>query len=124
MDKIFQDEQRLLFILFGSILNHRVNPVEKECLNVLCFDLGVCANGNLGRLENLPYVYWKTNLVLNRHSAKCSHGLFIFHLHFDQLDARFGEGAFALVHQKQRAIAQGELGAFSLFQLLGQIHFL
>ncbi len=39
MDKIFQDEQRLLFILFGSILNHRVNPVEKECLNVLYFDL-------------------------------------------------------------------------------------
>ncbi len=36
---IFQDEKRLPFMLFRSILKHPVNPVEKECLNVVCFDL-------------------------------------------------------------------------------------
>jgi hypothetical protein len=38
---IFQDEKRLSFILLGSILKHPVNPVEKECFHVVCFDLGI-----------------------------------------------------------------------------------
>lgn len=41
---IFRDEKRLSLIILGAILKYHGNPIEKKCLNVVCFDL-----------DNLPF---------------------------------------------------------------------